>query len=296
MVSTFEQRSSRKAMIISLGVHAILLVLLFFLVAWRAPNPPHPEYGIVLNFGLDVQGTGSIQPTTPVGAEQSESNEAEIEEVEEQSTPQETAEQEDVSESMPVNADVVSKIESPEVVEEKKDSKPAPTDVEKRVEETPAKKEEIKPKEDPAATYKPNTPSDSKGTASDRSGEPGSHGDNKAAVGDKGDSQGSLDSEALYGKQGGGGGGPSLQLAGWDWDHIPDARIPDNESSGRIVFTIEVNEHGELIRYRKESGTVSAAAERAFVEAIQKLTFTKKSGAVVPPVSRGRITFVIRAE
>src|SRR5690606_36910713 len=117
MVSTFEQSSSLKAMVISLGVHAVLLVLLFFLVAWRAPNHPHPEYGIVLNFGLDAQGTGNFQPATPVGAETAVNNEAETEEVEEQSTPPEIAEQEEVSEPVPVNTDIVSKVESPEVVE-----------------------------------------------------------------------------------------------------------------------------------------------------------------------------------
>jgi periplasmic protein TonB len=98
------------------------------------------------------------------------------------------------------------------------------------------------------------------------------------------------------GRPGGGDGGPSLDLDGWNWDNMPKPNTPDNETSGRIVFTIEVDENGELIRYRKESGTVSAAAERACVESLQKLTFTKKSGAKVPPVSKGKITFVIRAQ
>ncbi len=295
MVDAFEKRSSYRAMAISAGVHAILLLLLIFIVAWRAPNPPNPEYGIVLNFGVDDQGTGTVQPSTPVGSEEAVSQEPVAEEMEDVSTPEQTevTEEDAVPESLPVDPEITSKVESPEVVEEKKeDIKTTPKDSEKPTEQ----KEEVKPTEDPLAVYQPNTKSDSEGSADSKTGEPQSQGDSKNATGDKGDREGSLDADALYGKQGGGGGGPTLELAGWQWDHIPRPEIPDNEPSGRIVFTIEVDENGELLRYRKESGTVSAAAERMFVEAIQKLTFTKKSGAAVPPISKGRISFVIRAE
>jgi hypothetical protein len=87
-----------------------------------------------------------------------------------------------------------------------------------------------------------------------------------------------------------------LDLNGWNWDYIPKPVPPENETPGRIVFVIEVNENGELDGYHKESSTISAAAERACVEALQKLTFTKKSGAKVPSVTKGRITFVIRSQ
>lgn len=280
-------------MAISVGIHGLVFLVLFFLVAWRAPNPPNPEYGIELNFGLDQAGTGDVQPTTPVGSDNTDQI-AELEEnTEDESSPQTNNETEqEQTEVAPVEQEVISKVESPEVIEEKEEVKDVPKNVEKPVE----KKEEPKVVEEPKAVYQPNTKSTADGDAKKTEGQPASQGDSKSATGDQGNPEGALDAKALYGKQGGGDGGPSLDLAGWEWDHIPEPKTPDNELSGRIVFTIEVDENGDLIRYRKESGTVSAAAERACIEAIQRLTFTKKAGARVPPVSKGKITFVIRSE
>lgn len=59
-----EKKNKRWGMIVSLGLHLSLLILFFFLLAWREPNPPLPEYGIELNFGM-VEGYGNEQPTTP---------------------------------------------------------------------------------------------------------------------------------------------------------------------------------------------------------------------------------------
>lgn len=284
-------------MLISLGVHGVVFLLLLFLVAWRAPNPPHPEYGIELNFGLDAEGTGDIQPATPVGADAPAEQEDTELIPEETSNPEESESNEEptTAETQPAEPEVVSKVESPVVVEEKKQD-PARLDqpAEKPVEKPAEKKDEAKTTEQPKAVYQPDTKTD--GSATGKQGDPSSQGDSKSTTGDKGDPEGSLDADALYGNKGGGGGGPALDLAGWDWDNIPEPKTPANEPSGRIVFTIEVNDNGELVRYRKESGTLSAAAERACVEAIQKLTFTKKSGAKVPPISKGKITFVVRSE
>ena len=62
-----EKRNNRIGIITSLGIHVALFVVLFFMMAWRAPDPPLPEYGIELNFGLDDQGSGDVQPEKPVG-------------------------------------------------------------------------------------------------------------------------------------------------------------------------------------------------------------------------------------
>ena len=296
MIARKEKKQETKAMLISLGVHGVVFLLLLFLVAWRAPNPPHPEYGIELNFGLDAEGTGDIQPTTPVGSDDSDEQEEIEENPEESSSPAESESVEDPasSETSPVEPEVVSKVESPVIVEEKKqDPSPEEQTAEKPVEK-PAENEESKPTDKPKAVFQPDTKTD--GAATNKQGDPASQGDSKNKTGDKGNPEGELDADALYGNKGGGGGGPALDLAGWDWDNIPEPKTPENEPPGRIVFTIEVDANGELIRYRKESGTLSAAAERACVEAIQKLTFTKKSGAKVPQISKGKITFVVRSE
>jgi outer membrane biosynthesis protein TonB len=278
-----EKKNKKIGLITSIGIHAGLVILFILMMAWRAPNPPLPEYGIELNFGLDSQGSGEVQPETPP-------NESET--IEEQQSSEENVEktEEAVEEVSPevtqVTEQPVSKIESPvSVTEVKKESKPVP----KVEEKTKEKKqpEVVKAEEKLLATY----PADGKkeeGTAK------ANHGDNPNTVGDRGSKEGSLDAKALYGKQGGGGGGPALDLAGWNWDQIPNPAIPNNESDGKIEFEIKVDENGDIIGYRVLERSLSIDAEKACRDAISKLTFTKKAGAVVPAVSVGKITFVVR--
>ncbi len=61
-----EKKNDRLGMGVSLGIHIALLVLFIFLLAWKEPFPPLPEYGIEVSFGLEDAGSGEVQPTTPV--------------------------------------------------------------------------------------------------------------------------------------------------------------------------------------------------------------------------------------
>src|SRR5690606_22917293 len=70
MTEAQEKKSRRIALSSSIGVHVVILLLLLFVIAWRAPNPPLPEYGIELNFGTVSQGSGAVQPRTPAAAEE----------------------------------------------------------------------------------------------------------------------------------------------------------------------------------------------------------------------------------
>lgn len=284
MTEKEEKRNRRIGLITSLGVHAALVVAFLLMMAWRAPNPPLPEYGIELNFGLDDQGYGEVQPETPPSEAQTteekqaaEDNKEQVEEAVEETAPKEETE---------TTEQPVSKIESPVAAEEtKKEVKPKPKVEEKPVEKKPVEAE--KKEEKLLATY----PSDGK---KENAAVTANHGDNPNTVGDKGSKEGSLDAKALYGKQGGGGGGPALDLAGWDWDDIPRPAIPQNESSGKIEFEIKVDANGEIIGYRVLERSLSIEAEKACRDAIAKLTFSKKPGAQVPAVSVGKITFVVR--
>jgi protein TonB len=67
-----EQKNKRIAALSTAGIQVLVVFLLFVIIAWRAPNPPLPEYGIELNFGLDAEGSGDVQPETPVGNEGNE--------------------------------------------------------------------------------------------------------------------------------------------------------------------------------------------------------------------------------
>ena len=277
-----EKKNQRIGMIASIGIHGVLLIAFLLIMAWRVPNPPFPEYGIELNFGLDSEGYGEVQPETIPNEAEQEDAEPQEEESEEQveDTPEETLPEETATEQP------VAKTESPVVVTEKKpEPKPTPKVEEKPKESKPV--EQVKKEEKLLATYPSDTKKEDGKTAAN-------HGDDPDKVGDKGNKEGTLDAQAVYGKQGGGGGGPALDLAGWDWDEIPHPAIASDESAGRIEFEIKVDANGEIIGIKILQRSLSIDAEKACRDAISKLTFTKKAGAVVPDVSVGKITFVVR--
>jgi periplasmic protein TonB len=289
-----EKKDQRIAMLTSIGIHAAVILLMIFIAAWRAPNPPLPEYGIELNFGMDDEGSGDIQPEESVGTDQTTEDEQPKQSEQDASQPEESEKEEvDQTTAKPTEEQIASKVESPltepEMKEEVKTETP-PKPEEKPVEQ----KTTSKPKEEPKAVYQPNKKSPVDGTATDKQGTPASQGDSDAKTGDKGNPEGSVDAKALYGKQGGGSGGPSLDLAGWLWDEIPRPDVADNES-GRIVFQIKVNQEGHIENIRTLETTVSPATERICRDAVQRLSFTK-TGVNVPEISTGKITFIIRSK
>ncbi|HEX5167734.1 MAG TPA: hypothetical protein VFW11_01070, partial [Cyclobacteriaceae bacterium] len=283
------------------GVNILVLLILLLVVAWRAPNPPLPEYGIELNFGLDAQGSGDVQPKESVGSPQT-NNEEQQESKPEESNPAPAEEQQTTeaqpAESSPAEQQVTSKVESPVSVKEEKkeDSKPVEKKpVEKPVEKKPEPKVEEKPKVDANATYNPNKSKSTSETSNTKTGQPGSQGDDQNKTGDKGSPEGKLDAKALYGKAGGGGNGSSLDLAGWEWDTRPAPKVPDNEQGGIVEFEIKVDGNGDIIGIRTLQRGVSLETEQACRQAIQKLTFTK-TGENVPEISTGKITFIVRSK
>lgn len=283
MTEKEEKKNHRIGLITSIGIHAAVIILFLLVMAWKAPNPPFPEYGIELNFGLDNQGYGEVQPETPPSETEATEQQTEEENLEQKDEAQEEVAPKEITET---TEQPVSKTDSPVVVkEEKKESKPVKKVEEKPKEQKPA--DPVKKDEKLIATY----PAEGK---KEEGKSTANHGDNPGTTGDKGDKEGSLDAKALYGKQGGGGGGPALDLAGWDWDDIPRPAIPANESDGKIEFEIKVDENGEIIGYRVLERSLSIDAEKACRDAISKLTFTKKAGLKVPAVSVGKITFVVR--
>ena len=296
MTEEQEKKNRKIALITSLGVHGIILLLLLLIVAWRAPNPPLPEYGIELNFGMDAQGSGPTQPETPVGAEQTEPEEQEAVEELPLPEPEEIVEEEAVEEAQPAETqseqpEVVSKIESPVVVEKKEEVKPVEKPREKPLEKVVEPKPEVKPeKEVPKAVYKPKTEATTDGNASEKSGTPGSQGDDVDKAGDKGDPAGAVDSKAIYGKQGGGGGGVSMTgFNGFGTPAIETPPLPD-ESYGVYEFKVKVDDQGYVISVTSVQRGLSFEADRRLKAAIQNLQFIPK-GTNLPPQSEGTITF-----
>ncbi len=295
MTTQQEQKNKRIAMMISIGFHAVLLIAFLLLMAWRAPNPPHPEYGIELNFGLDQQGGGEIQPEKAPGTE---TNTPDPQPEEAQETPQEQS----PAEVQPEKAEepIVSKLESPVVVKKEEKKEPAKEPVKEQKTETKTKvepKEEVKkvePKEAVKTEYKPTEtkPADKKGDGGT------SHGDDPGKVGDKGNPEGKLDANALYGKQGGGanGDGFGLSMAGWAWADNPKIpELPDNQD-GRIEFEIECDEDGEIVGITTLHRGLSARAEQLLKDEIRRNSLMKTSAGQAPARSKGRVVFILKTK
>jgi protein TonB len=249
-----DRKNQRLGMIVSAAAHIAVLILFIFLVAWRAPNPPHPEIGIELNFGTSNEGTGDVQPDpfTPAADTEAEEDAPESEEEVVEDIPEEVTEEtlEEVTTPVQETTNETTETETVTPVTEQPTEAPVkePEVVEEKKEEV---KEEVKeePKELPKVLY----PGTKDGTADEA--KKSNQGDKTEAVGDQGDKEGSVDERALYGKPGGGDGGAALEMTGWMWDKPPDPE-ESTPQDGKIVFEVTIDDRGEVVTARAVTYTV----------------------------------------
>ena len=282
-----EKKNKRIGAIISVGSHVAVLLLFLFMVAWRAPDPPLPEYGIELNFGLDDAGSGEVQPEPETTPAETESQEEAEPDGKEEPIEEEVVEQQEIETPVEEVTPIHSEHESPDVVEEMP---------EKKVEEPVEKKEEEVKEEAPKLppVLYPNNKTGSGGKDGDaKVAQNANQGDERGAVGDQGDEKGTVDSRALYGNAGG-GGGTSLQMSGWYWDAEPRPNDTSSES-GKLVFQIVIDDKGNIIRVKTLETSVSPTVEKIYKDEVMKLTFSRTAGASVAATSTGTITFTIKA-
>jgi protein TonB len=289
-----EKKNKRIAALSTAGIQVLVVFLLFVIIAWRAPNPPLPEYGIELNFGLDTEGSGDIQPETPVGNEGDQPEESPQEEQvqEEPNVTEETVKEEakpaDIKE---VEEQPVSKVESPAVVKEK-EPEPLKEKPKEKVEEKKVEKQPEVKKDQPKAVYKPSNEQATAEKEGNKEGIPGNHGDDKDKTGDKGNPEGKLDAKALYGQPGGGGGGVSMSgFNGFDWPKVQPPALPDG-AYGVYEFIVKVDAEGTVVKVTPVQRGLSLEAQRKLMEMIQQLEFIPK-GANLPAESEGKITFKV---
>ena len=293
---------------VSIGFHGLMLLLFFLIMAWREPDPPVPEYGIELNFGLDNIGSGEIQPEEPAAAPPLIQEQAR----EEETTPETIVDQPVQETEIPETQDLVEEeiIEDSEMEESPDLTQPEATppqpqveaEVKEEVEEQQAVQPEVEEEvaEEPVLTRSENVEeaiNESEGAMGEVIGETenASQGDAADVTGDAGDPQGTLDARALYGTYGG-GGGPKLELAGWIWNSEPKPKDPSNEN-GKIVFEIKIDDRGEIISVRTLETTVTPVVERIYKTEVESLTFSPLSNNTTPAaVSTGKITFIIRSK
>lgn len=295
-----EKRNKQVGAAISIGIHLGIFLIFFFLIAWRAPDPPLPEFGIELNFGLDQVGSGEVQPETNASPEDSEEDaqpdapeevQEEVEEVVEDQPVEPEEEQVEAQETVdqPVETTETNVADLPQEEVTNQDS---PDVVEQPKEKEEVKKVEQKP---PPVLYPGKKDGASGKTGESSEAQAADHGDDSDKAGDKGVEKGTIDSRALYGKLGG-GGGSSLEISGWIWDFEPR---PDDKSSesGKIVFEIKIDERGEIISVKTLERSVSNTVALLYEKEVERLTFTKTSTiSSAPSTTTGKITFIIKAK
>ncbi len=273
-----EKRNNKIGWIVSITLHVALILVFIFMIAWRAPDPPLPVYGVEINLGMEDMGSGEIpstQESVPVD------NTNVLEEKNEPLEPVEEAPEDDL---------VTQEDPAPQEVE-KTETKPQPvspmekeTPKETKVVEKPVEKKEFKP----IATYPSLPAKDKKSTG---------EGDDKDKAGDKGKPDGDPRSKYYTGTpgDGGGGDGASLNMSGWSWEMKPNPKDQSSES-GKIVFQIKVDDRGDIVGVTVVEKSVSSEVLQIYKKEVEKLKFKKTvEGAAMPAVSTGTITFIIRS-
>lgn len=270
-----EKKSKRLGFLVSFIVQVALLLTLYFLVAWEAPDPPLPVYGIELGMMESSSSASSSSSSSQQKSETTKETEQEEEETstsqtEETETTEETPTQNN-EEPQPVEETVKSE-DAPAVEpvkQQKSDSSKEPTPAKEKVQE---KKKEAKKSED-----KPNSTEET------------AEKDNKT-----------IDNRAIY-KGGGNSGnskgsssGASLAMAGWVWDFKPKPK-DTSEDSGKIVYRIVVDQDGYLVKINVLTSTVSQTVERIYRKEVEKLTFSKTAEYNAASQSTGTITFIIKS-
>jgi outer membrane biosynthesis protein TonB len=287
----------------TIGMYAVLFLVLLFTVAWRAPYPPIPGgQGVSLILGTDDYGSGDVPLDEPVGTQEPEKQKEETPRQEEskEEVKQQTPEEEDKdvvtsTEESPVTV----KKEEPKKKEEKKETvKPVESKKEEPKKVEPKKEEPAQPK----TVYNPNKTTSA---TDNKTGTPGSKGDDEGKTGDKGDPRGTPTGAVYKGNpgaggdgKGGSGGGVSLNMGGWEWVETPVAPKPSEQDqfAGQVTFVFEVDETGQIIKIQKESSTLRAELEKKCREALEKAALVKRSDGAPPPRTEGRVTFTLRVQ
>jgi periplasmic protein TonB len=299
---TQEEEKNRKiAAGISITLHVIILLLLFYLLAWNgAPGKPSEEIGIEINFGTSAVGSGDVQSkATP-----NESKNVQ------DSKPAPT-QPDPLPEPKPVAAAVPTPptpVEAPKVVTTTAEAAVSVKEVEKPQPKPQPKPEEVKktveqPKEEPKKepekprSLYPGKPTESTGTGkSGTSNEAtgNNNGDDANKVGDKGDPAGSLDAKAMMGKPGGGGGGDGLDMAGWGWGNKPVPKDASHEN-GKIVIRIVINADGVVESATVIESTVSPHIAKIYRDEVFKRATFVRTGSSGKSGTTGTITYILRS-
>jgi TonB family protein len=254
----------------------IAVIFLFLYFGFRTPLPLPAEQGILVNFGDDLEGAGTIEPkfNEPINPVQSEAQ---------------PVTQPDEPHKDPLTQDY----EDAPAIKAKKETKKEEKKVEKPVAKKEIKKEAPKPKTEPVKEERKANPlalyPAGKGTTNSNNTNEGITG----GKGNQGNPNGSPDSKN-YSNIAGGGGGVSFSLSGRAGLNLP---APDYnyQVEGTVVVEVTVDKEGtvtQAIPGVKGSTTLNEELLNAAKKAALKARFDRKPDA--PAYQKGTITYRFR--
>lgn len=271
-------------------VHLVLLVLLF-VVAFSAPEPPEQEEGILVNFGMDDSGLGIIEPSPsapPVATPPPAETEPATVTSQTQEDPLVTQDfDEEVPEVKKVDPEAEKKRLEQEAAERKRQEELAAE--RKRQEQEAAEKRRIEEEQRRVSDIMNRTAnalSNAANTATKTTGEGVAGGQ-----GNQGDPAGSPNSKIRGEGSGTGDKGISYDLAGRNFQSLPAPRY-DYQGEGKVVVEISVDRSGKVTQANpgaKGSTTLDEYLLNAAKEAALKATFEPKPDA--PVIQKGTITY-----
>lgn len=292
----------------SIAVYAAMLLTLYFIKIAYEPPREEVAFGVDLNYGVDLVGSGNIQTTNKANISKNNYD------VKPAAGPKTTAPPKEIK----------PKAQPEKVVAKSSPSKvlTATEDTKVTVKNSPetAKPASKSTTSTPPATTKTTAPApaprsvdnssimkkssgaggsgNSNGTTGTRDGIGGNNnGDGKPGeVGDKGDPRGTLDGKSLYGNPGSGGGssGTSVSISGWKNRGNLSISKDNSSETGTIVFDVVINDFGDVINIKNRATSLSPSVVGYYREQIRaKLKSTLQAEGTPPARSSGTITIRI---
>ena len=296
-MKSYEKESQKIGLIATVGIHAILLLLFIFVVAYSPAEPVKMEFGVAVNYGTSDEGFGDKQNyNLPSNNPDNATKKAESENENETKFTENkvvTNSQTEVEKTVESDKQLISDDkDSPEIVS--KTEKESPKEIVKEAKETP--NPNPSPIQQPVNTTTVITKGTNGGTddGNSKNGGGNNNGNKEGTVGDMGKTNGDINSDALLGN-GGIGGGASLDMAGWVWDEKPEVNDKSSET-GKIIFEIKIDDDGEVISVKNIYSTVSRSVTNLYEKAVYDLTFSTTSDTgIKATVTTGKIVFVIKS-
>ncbi|MFB9862105.1 hypothetical protein [Rufibacter immobilis] len=273
-----EEKNKRIAMGVSLAVHALLLLFLFFFLVGQRPDPELDQLGgIEMSFGTTETGGGDVHSKAqPNDSPNEEDSQPAAESPKATPTPQPQPQPEVTAQPEKV---VSTTMEAPVSVKEE----PKPKVVEQpKVEE---KKVDTRALMGKAKTGAGN------GVAGSSNQPTGNNNGDEGTVGDKGNPAGMYPGKKT-GK--GGSGGGSLDMPGWRYDIEPRPDPYENES-GIIKFRIKIDGDGELVSLQVVEYSVSPQVVEWYKKQVQRTSFSRINNSSSSAGATGTITFIIKS-